>query len=1829
MAAPVSKSPVGLKEIFNLTALGVSPISLTFNTCTLESDKYVVVRETLPNGLTQLVVIDTAKPKVPTRKPVQATMAVMNPSQPVIALLFANGIQLFDMGKKTQLKVCKMTENVLFMKWVGVNTLGIVTLQSVYHWRLDDASTDPIKVFDKHESMMKTQLISYRADPEGNWMALVGIAQSATTGQVKGQIQLFSKEKNLTQMIEGHAAVFCSFRYEGNDVVLFVFVAKAEKGNASKLHVIQLGETTPPFGKKMCDVFYPAEAAGDYPVGIVGSSKYKSIVYLVTKMGYVHIYDIEHSKCLYVNRMSDTTLFAMCSDSNGGLMGVNRRGQVLLVSLLEPNVFPYVMSKLKDVPLALSVASRNNLPGAESYFKNQFEELFEDEKYRDAAIVAADSPQGFLRTPATMERFASVAGGDDAKDPVNPLMLYLQTVLNRAGTLNKAESIAIGMQVVRANKAHLLEKWVKEERLEFCEELGDLVARSSLTMALAVYIKAKAHEKVIGCLAASGQVTKVWAYAEKVGMKVTKSEIVEMAARVNPQAALALANTPLTASQAAHQNQIVLAQKKRKTNVDHVAMVDMFMKRGLLKEATSYCLDNLTDDAQDEQEEKLQTRILEANLMNNPQVADMILKQDIWHQFDHFKVAILCERVGFFQHALDLFTDVADIKRVITNTHVLSPETLLTYFAELDPEDALEILEEMMKSSARGNLALCVRIAAKYSDHLGAKNLIRIFEKQKQPDAMFHYLQAIVNFSDEPEVHHRYLEACISLGQYSEVERVTRESNFYDPERVKNLLFSKKLKDPRPLINVCDRFGYIEEMVRFMIKMNQLKFVEGFVLRVNPLRAPVVVGVLLDLQIDNKFILKLLAGVKNHLNVGELAVEVGKRGKLRLIQPVLESRVADGSTDVDVHTALAKVYVDINLNPEHFLMNNAYYDSRQLGEFCTKRDPYLAYIAYARGKCDTELIEVTNEASLFKEQAEYVVSRESDDLWAKILRKENPFRKLVVDQVIGVALPACNKPERVSVAVRAFLGADMPDVLMDLLEKLVLNTANSAFTRNKNLQNMLLLTAIKAESMGNNPDRSGRVMEYLRRMDNYDSVEIAKVALGAGLYEEAYSIYYKFNKLDDALDVLLNFIKDFTRAEEFAARMNTPDVWSKLGEALLHAHRVGDGVRALLKAKDARPYLLVVETARDHASDEEYAVVVKYLKIVRSGIKDFKVVDTEIVYGLCRCKKLHEVQEFLTGRNECDIEDVAERCYDEENWPAAKLLYTLSSNWARLAHVLCELGEFEAALEAAKKAKKLEVWKFLCFKAVDAGELRIAQKAGLNVVIEPEHMYEVLEYYESRGLFDALISLMDAALLLEKAHQALFTETGILYTKYKPEKVMDFCKMWWRRCNVPQLIRACEKAALWEETVYLQIQYEEFDNAAVTMMHHQTAWEAAGFIDLMAKAGSLDVMYRGVQFYASQHPDLLLDLLLVLAPKAESSRVVTFLRLCPVASDSSLYGPELGILPEAVAYLNKVVSIQGVDTPPEVADALIDIYVEEEAVLHLKELLNVLDNFDQFGLASRLENHKLLDFRRLAGKMYRQVGKYEVALQIAKKDRIWRDAVETAGESDDPELCEQLATWFLDNRMREAFTAMLYACFESFPPDVGIELAWTRGAIHFVMPFMIQSLKEVGSRLVVLKEERVFKKDKEEIAEKEKEEEVNEDESVLLFGLNALQAGQQNRMMALPGIPGMSNRGMLALPGIPGPMAGGGYGTVNPGGNMLRLGWNGMTVRNPQAAYGTYAMPMTSMAGPAAAASMYRTNAAMAAYQTNMAAAAAAAQYQSQAYRTQSLHQAYATASRR
>ncbi|KAM3375864.1 clathrin heavy chain 1 isoform X1 [Capsicum galapagoense] len=1677
-----ANAPITMKEALTLQSIGVNPQFITFTNVTMESNKYICVRETTPQN--SVVIIDMNMPMQPLRRPITADSALMNPNSRILALkaqvpgTSQDHLQIFNIEAKQKMKSYQMPEQVVFWKWITPKMLGLVTQTSVYHWPTEGDS-EPIKMFDRTANLANNQIINYRCDPSEKWLVLIGIAPGLAERPqlVKGNMQLYSVDQQRSQALEAHAAAFASFRVPGNerDSILISFATKSSNAGqvTSKFHVIELGAQPgkQSFTKKQADLFFPPDFADDFPVAMQISHRY-SLIYVITKLGLLFVYDLETATAVYRNRISPDPIFLTAEASSvGGFYAINRRGQVLLATVNEATLVPFVSGQLNNLELAVNLAKRGNLPGAENLVVQRFQELFAQTKYKEAAELAAESPQGILRTPDTVAKFQSVPV-QAGQTP--PLLQYFGTLLTK-GKLNAFESLELSRLVVNQNKKNLLENWLAEDKLECSEELGDLVKTVDNDLALKIYIKARATPKVVAAFAERREFDKILIYSKQVGYTPDYLFLLQTILRSDPQGAVNFA--------------LMMSQMEGSCPVDYNTITDLFLQRNMIREATAFLLDVLKPNLPEHG--FLQTKVLEINLVTFPNVADAILANGMFSHYDRPRIAQLCEKAGLYVRALQHYSELPDVKRVIVNTHAIEPQALVEFFGTLSREWALECMKDLLVINIKGNLQIIVQVAKEYCEQLGVDACIKLFEQFKSYEGLYFFLGSYLSSSEDPDIHFKYIESAARTGQIKEVERVTRESNFYDAEKTKNFLMEAKLPDARPLINVCDRFGFVPDLTHYLYTSNMLRYIEGYVQKVNPGNAPLVVGQLLDDECPEDFIKGLILSVRSLLPVEPLVEECEKRNRLRLLTQFLEHLVSEGSQDVHVHNALGKIIIDSNNNPEHFLTTNPYYDSRIVGKYCEKRDPTLAVVAYRRGQCDDELINVTNKNSLFKLQARYVVERMDGDLWEKVLNPENEFRRQLIDQVVSTALPESKSPEQVSAAVKAFMTADLPHELIELLEKIVLQ--NSAFSGNFNLQNLLILTAIKADP--------SRVMDYINRLDNFDGPAVGEVAVEAQLYEEAFAIFKKFNLNVQAVNVLLDNIRDINRAVEFAFRVEEDAVWSQVAKAQLREGLVSDAIESFIRADDATHFLDVIRAAEDA---DVYHDLVKYLLMVRQKTKEPKV-DSELIYAYAKIDRLGDIEEFILMPNVANLPNVGDKLFDEGLYEAAKIIFAFISNWAKLASTLVKLNQFQGAVDAARKTNSAKTWKEVCFACVNAEEFRLAQICGLNIIVQVDDLEEVSEFYQNRGCFNELISLMESGLGLERAHMGIFTELGVLYARYRHEKLMEHIKLFSTRLNIPKLIRACDEQQHWKELTYLYIQYDEFDNAATTVMNHSPdAWDHMQLKDIVVKVANVELYYKAVHFYLQEHPDLINDLLNVLALKVDHTRVVEIIRKA---------GHLRLVKPYMIAVQSNNVSALN--------EALHEIYVEEEDYDRLRESIDLHDNFDQIGLAQKIEKHELLEMRRVAASIYKKAGRWKQSITLSKKDNLYKDAMETASQSGDRELAEELLVYFIEQGKKECFASCLFVCYDLIRPDVALELAWMNSMIDFAFPYLLQFIREYSGKVDELIKDKIE-------AQSEAKAKENEEKDVIK---------QQNMYAQL--LP-------LALPAPPIPGMGGGFAAPPP-----------------------------------------------------------------------------------
>jgi clathrin heavy chain len=588
-------------------------------------------------------------------------------------------------------------------------------------------------------------------------MVVVGISQQQ--GRVVGAMQLYSRDRGISQAIEGHAAAFGTIHLEGAPADTRVFTFAVRTATGAKLHVVEIDhqQGNPSFPKKAVDVYFPPEATNDFPVAMQVSQKY-SIIYLVTKYGFIHLYDLETATCIFMNRISSETIFTTASDSeSAGIVGVNRKGQVLAVSVDETTIIPYLLQNPANSTLAVKLASRAGLPGADTLYEQQFEQLCASQNWVEAAKIAANSPRGFLRTPQTIERFKRVT-----QQPQGQLSIVLQYfgMLLDKGTLNGVESLELVRPVLLQNRKHLLEKWLKENKLECSEELGDIVRPHDMALALSIYLRANIPAKVVAGFAETGQFDRILPYAQESGYQPDYAGLLQHIVRVNPEKGADFATA--------------LANSEGGPLVDIERVVDVFQSQNMVQQATSFLLDALKNNLPEQGH--LQTRLLEMNLVNAPQVADAILGNEMFSYYDKPRVAQLCENAQLYQRALENSDDPAAIKRNIVRTDKLNGEWLVSYFGNLSLEQSLDCLNEMLKVNIRQNLQAVVQIATKYSDLLGPTRLIELFEKYRTAEGLYYYLGSIVNLSEDLDVNFKYIEAATAMGQFTEVQRICRDS---------------------------------------------------------------------------------------------------------------------------------------------------------------------------------------------------------------------------------------------------------------------------------------------------------------------------------------------------------------------------------------------------------------------------------------------------------------------------------------------------------------------------------------------------------------------------------------------------------------------------------------------------------------------------------------------------------------------------------------------------------------------------------------------------------------------------------------------------------------------------------------------------------------------------------------------------------------------------------------------------------------------------------------------------------------------------------------------
>lgn len=136
-----------------------------------------------------------------------------------------NRLQIYDKDtKKIQQETALPVGPAVLIKWISKYAIGIVTATEVYHWTIGQQR--PLRQFPRHSSLKDSQIIDYEVSANGKWCVLKGIRLDAGDG-VTGQMQLYSVERKVSQLVPAHAGTFSTIEAGQTEVFAFVDIVGA------------------------------------------------------------------------------------------------------------------------------------------------------------------------------------------------------------------------------------------------------------------------------------------------------------------------------------------------------------------------------------------------------------------------------------------------------------------------------------------------------------------------------------------------------------------------------------------------------------------------------------------------------------------------------------------------------------------------------------------------------------------------------------------------------------------------------------------------------------------------------------------------------------------------------------------------------------------------------------------------------------------------------------------------------------------------------------------------------------------------------------------------------------------------------------------------------------------------------------------------------------------------------------------------------------------------------------------------------------------------------------------------------------------------------------------------------------------------------------------------------------------------------------------------------------------------------------------------------------------------------------------------------------------
>lgn len=1610
---------------------------------------------------------------------------------------------------------------------------------------------------------------------------------SSASAAVVGNTQLFSVDKNTSQPLAAHVACFCEVLKENETRPRSVFTFVDTSSSSAKLFVMELDKSKsdafklPPMSVDIDSDDFPVSLLfiKKQQCLFLISKKGFCLVFdvLTGKM-------ILKKR---VTADGQTIFASVTTKNDKILGITVKSGTLLRLQLDETKLVQYLLRTPENASLAISFTKRlgldtGNAGVSADLYKKAFNSALLSSP-TEAASLAATSPNDILRTRDTLNK---LKGSNVAilayfktimtRDKLNSFetvelgkILVLQKKHNMLEKLIKENKVTLSEQL-----GDVLASYTSSEAIGISDvTLSETEKKEILRLSVGCYMKlstsptAGASEsvkrKVVEGLVEMNEISKIVTYCNKVGYTPAYKLILENIIKKNMKQGEVFAKE-------------LISKPETRSLIEAKDVVSLFLEQDKTKGlelATKFLIEYLKEDKPED--ETLQTLLLEINIRHKQiNIVEAIISNDMLHHYNKNKIANLLEENKYYKRSLSLYTDLVSVKRVLklllleiyNTTDKDSPdkvtreekeveEFVLNFCSKRSKDNLFDILNEIyqiyLTSLNSKSLKLVISICYENVDKLETDDILNFLyslsveENISILESIFLFCSQVLNteFKTKQSIL-KLIETGCKLSQFDVVIKVIKENELIPAikEKLKNflLLENENIKDPRPFIHLCDRLNLISELTSYLVTNKKLNYLEIYLMKVNVKSSTQVIMKLLDYNTTelNDFVKKLLKeeriqreGIDYEILVKDLA----KRNKLSFIKDSIQNIITNKLEGFDskvINNTLCKIYI-LESDMEggevekdkvvHFLKNNEYYDSEEIGQFCETVDISLSLICYEKSKNFDKLIKMCFMNEKYDHLLEYCLKEESIELWTKIFTLSD---KDQVSQFLDVSVSSSSLSKiqttlaQLSILIKALLTVQSHNHLLILCEYLLLSQNSTLSEKEKKstlLQNLLLLSAIKIKT------KNHKILEYLsdERLNNYEISYVSSQLLENDLKKECIELYKKHGKFKEAIEIMLTLesVQDLeTTVQNWLSHMKSDDstgdltveeerkVLSVIGKHALEKGLLDVATKYLTKALNPDDYIEVIKKGIEL---KKYSpAFIEYLYMCRNKIKDNSI-DSTLAYVLAMSLEKDKLEEFLQQPNLVQISRVAERLLTSYKQRSAEedskdvevlfdcvvLLFKKENNYTKLSEIYLEKKDYAKAIEISNKANKIDLWLDIIKLTLSENEMDYCKKVCFNLIDNKQQFIFIYNlYFKNNKILDLIKLLEESISKKESLTNLVYVNLCLLYIEYGEflklevdlkEFLLKYKSKFANKDTLVKIVKKLEEMFMineiyqvydiMKESDVFEIEYmfslilkyscdkEDTDSQFVSLIKNQTS---KNYIK------NIEVYYKILRHYIKYIPMTLSKILITM----EEAFIVAKGRGIEIGFD---YKYIINLANEAdIIHVLKEYFIHLRDTLNKNIETVNEIYneilLEEEEYNLLKDSIKKFTNFNLSELALKLENHDIKKFRILSTEIYFKTGNFNKVLEICETNKQYNQIIFYLKQSQDKDLIAEYLLKFStikdktpaeQERNKRYFVILINLCYEYIDSYRVLEISWKNSWFDVSMPFVIQSMKQSSEKI--------------------------------------------------------------------------------------------------------------------------------------------------------------------